>query len=298
MLGKAQVLAAFAMAMLGAAGLANAGPLGPPGLSLAVDPITGDFTSPFATKCGAFSCIAGEGAAVNSLIGQDDPSKKGFQKVPDTAIQHVDWIVVHDGNGNGGYTYYYQLENSSIAALGGHTINTPDDAQPFKGAFIIAGADLDLLKGNPAGAAHADPAGGTVPGQVAGPFANLFPPRTDLTVGPQNGAGKPEFEFAAQKALVGPDSNVIDFNGDLLVTFTKGLSTGRESAIYGAQGTNPVYGPWNTQGAAFTWNSENENPCTGPVGADCEQGLRGPVPGVVTLRAIDRFLIQLPTVER
>jgi len=252
------------------AGVASAGPLGPPLLSLAVD-AAGNFTSPFASTCGGFSCIAGEGAAVNTLIGKDNPTTSIKATVPDTAIQHMDWIVVHDGNANGGYTYYYQLENSSIAALGGSTINTPDDAAPFFDAFILLGVDLD------------DANAATTVGHSVVPFVNLFVPRTTNLVGPQNGAGKPEFEFAVQKALVGPSTNVIDFNGDLLVTFAKGLAVNSESGIYGAQGTRPVYGPWNTQGAAFTWNSENENPCTGPVGTGCEQGLRVPVPGVVVV---------------
>jgi hypothetical protein len=235
------------------AGVASAGPLNP---ALTVN-AAGDFIGPDAATCGAFSCIAGEGAAVNTRISEPG--------VPDTAIQHLDWIVVHDGNTSGGYTYYYQLENSSIAALGGHTVAT-DAPGVFVGAFIHAGVDLDLANAF------------TTVGHTFTNFPNLFPPRATTATGPQNGPLKPEIELA-QLALVGPSTAVVDFNDDLLVTFTTGLGVGRESGMYGAQGVAPVYGAWNTQGASFTWNSENVNPCGGPFGDGCEQGVRVPVPG-------------------
>jgi len=235
-------------------GVASAGPLGP---DLSTN-AAGDFTSPFATTCGGFSCIAGEGAAVNTSIG-DIPG------VPDTAIQHMDWIVVHDGNAFGGYTYYYQIENSSIAALVGSTIATAGGK--FVGAFFGGGLDLDGA--NPSGAAHG-----------VATFANLFAPRSVTTdAGPQNGAGKPELELLPQLPVEDPLVAFVDVNFDLAAAFL-GLEIGEESGVYGAHGTRPVYGPWNTQGASFTWNSEEPNPCLPGGPAACEQGIRVPVPGV------------------
>ena len=141
--------------------------------------MAGDFVSPFASTCLvggiARSCIAGEGAAVNTLIGTPG--------VPDTAIQHLDWIVIHTpGFGAAGigddYLYRYQLENSSIAALGGHTVATPDAGIPFfAGSAFVSAGDLDLanlMTSTP----HASPVGALPPGQAAGPFVNLLAPRT------------------------------------------------------------------------------------------------------------------------
>jgi len=262
---KSILATALVAAMSVYAGIANAGPLAP---DLTVDGLTGDFTASTVT-CGKFSCIAGEGAAVNTSIAAGG--------VADTAIQHVDWIVVHDGNAQGGYTYYFQIENSSVAALGGHTIATPGLGglgSNFLGAFIIGG-DLDA-DGGPTVLGHSDT-------NFANLFSSVVPPGTD----PRNGDDKHEIEMV-QKALVGPDTAVVDFNLDLLTTFTKGLAVGSESNIYGAHGTRLTYGPWNTQGASFMWNSEFTNPCTGPGGAKgggglfptegCEQGVRVPVP--------------------
>jgi hypothetical protein len=228
---------------------------------------SGDFLAGSTCTIGgtAFSCIAGEGAAINTLIG----NVVNGSLVPDTAIQHLDWIVVHDNNANGGYTYYYQLENSSIAALGGQTIATETAVFTTGTGALHAGIDLD------------DDNVVTGSGHNNTNFANLLVPRTSNATPPFNGPGKAEFEFASQLALSGPDTATVDFNGDLLVTFAAGLAVGAESSAYSAQGTAPVYGPWNTQGGQFTWNSDNSNPCTGPVGAGCEQGVRVPVPGAV-----------------
>jgi len=276
---KSMVASAVVAAMSIWAGSASAGPLGPPGLSLAVF-LNGDFVS--GTKCGKFSCIAGEGALVNSLIGKANPLFPGTTGqpaiVPDTAIQHIDWIVVHDGNANGGYTYYYQLENSSIAALGSVTIGTPSAANPFvKGTAGFVATDLDLDNVL------------TTEGHDVAPFANLFVPRTSLLTPPQNGAGKAEFEFSTQLALVGPTSATVDFNGDLLAGFDDGLAVNTESGIFFAQGTLPDYGTAVTSGASFVWSTEEGNPCVGLVtkspnfGPGCEQGIRVPVPGVGTV---------------
>jgi len=255
------ILATAVAGALGMAGVASAGPLNP---SLAVNP-AGDFIN--GTTCGVFSCIAGEGALPNAFTGLQFPGKAAGVTVPDTAVQHVDWIVVHDDNPNGGYTYYYQIENSSIAGLTGATIQNPDLINVFAAGsgFQLLGTDLDDV-------------------HTFGNFANLFVPRTDLTVGPQNGDLKPEFEFKAQGALVGPTTTAVGGTGALNVTFAgSGLLPSSESSVFGAQGTLPDYGTVVTSGGSFIWGTDFPNPCTGPVGADCEQGLRVPVPGVGTV---------------
>jgi len=293
------ILATAVAAALGMAGVASAGPLGPGSgaghLSLAVK-ANGDFASPFAQLCGTFSCIAGEGALVNSIIGKDNPtiantSASPFQAVPDTAIQHLDWIVVHDGNVNGGYTYYYQLENSSIAGLGAITISNPDGAFKFAAGSAGLDATVDIDAAN-----LLTTEGHTFVALLN--FLNLFTARTSNATPPFNGAGKAEFEFATQLALVGPGTASIVLGG-LQATFTDGLSPFSESGIFFAQGTNPDYGTATTQGNNFAWSTENENPCTGPVGdgtpgaktppfkagtpGSCEQPLRVPVPGLGTV---------------
>jgi PEP-CTERM motif len=267
MLMRKKILAAALAGLCLSAGVAFAGPVKP---NLSTN-AAGDFLFG-AAICGGFSCIAGEGAAVNTLIGKDNPTLPGIQIVPDTAIQHVDWIVIHDGGGAGlddDYLYLYQLENGSVAALGGHTVNTPNVVTPFTGAFLGAGVDLDLANAF-SGVGHDDSS-----------FGNLAPEHTDQAcqTTPCNDPGKGEREFLVQLGLIGPSTAVIDFAGDLLITFAAGLGIGAESGIYGARGRAPTYGPWNTQGAAFTWNSENANPCTDGH-TECEQGVRIPVPGV------------------
>ena len=269
---KTILATALAGAFAVAAGVANAGPLNP---SLTING-AGDFISGLAI-CGGHSCIAGEGAAVNSLVGKPSPINGVI--VPDTAIQHMDWIIVHDGNASGGYSYYYQLENSSIAALGSNSIAIPTGGSSFHNAFIHL-VDLDganLFTG--VGHDGVNFANLGIP-RIGTGGAGIVPTCDTIATGPCNGAGKRDFEFKTQKALVGPTTNIVDFAGGLLTTYKSGLGIGIESGIYGAQGTHPIYGPWSTEGRSFTWGSTIGNPCTGGH-LDCEQGVAVPVPSRV-----------------
>ena len=262
---KTLLATAIAGALALSAGVASAGPVHP---SLSIDG-AGNFNGPegHATLCGGFSCIAGEGAAVNTLIGKKSPIAP-FGIVPDTAIQHVDWIVVHVGGVDPlkAYLYVYQLENGSIAALGSQSLAVSSSASFFD-AFIDAGVDLDLANAR------------TTVGHNSANFANLAPVHSNQAcqTTPCNDPGKGEREFAVQKALVGPSTVTVAFDGSLLVTFAAGLGIARESSLYGAFGTAPTYGPWSTQGAAFAWTSTNINPCTSGH-LECEQGVQIPVP--------------------
>ena len=82
---------------------------------------------------GTITSLAGEGAAPNTCIGQPAPCPA----VPNTAVQHMDYIV--NNLGGGLFEYLYQFENSSVATAGQIVINI--------GSFTLIGTlpgDLDI----------------------------------------------------------------------------------------------------------------------------------------------------------
>lgn len=247
--------------------------------------------------------IAGEGAAPNTCIISSSPACLGAPASGNpNAVQHVDWIVVHDGNPNGGFTYYYQLENGSVAPV----ISMAIDSKAFVAAGFILGVDLDdgipvgtvVSPGTPA--ASSPVIAPAVLGHNAGNFANL--------------AGENEIAAAVpgQPALtccVGPGAAVIVAGAHTTFFFPPNgpLNPGNESGVIVGQGPAPVYVQWNTEGVGNTWNSKSAN-CTG-VGtpqANCagagEQGVviaaPGQVPLPATLFLIGTGLVALGTITR
>lgn len=274
-------VAALASA-IGWAGAANAGPLKP---SLDINP-DGTFVGGI-TAANGNSCIAGEGAAPNFQRGE---TVDGVF-IGAGAVQHVDWIVCFDGNANGGYTYYYQLENSSIFFVNAFNIGGANQP-PFGFADGTEGSvdtDLDTDAGSPVGTGHTGTANG-------GAFANLgdetaahspFPAVNETEV---TGGG------AALVCCTNPASVEV---GSLFITFSGAggnegfLAVGGESGVIFVQGTAPVYGNWNTtgagsQGTPVSWGSAMQTQCSAgglaQNGGVCpfsgaELGVQIPVPG-------------------
>jgi hypothetical protein len=251
---------------MGAAGVASAGPLAPP-LPGASAALSGE--------------VAGEGAAPNSCIlgGAACAANPAFRN--EKAVVNLDWIVVNDGNPNGGWSYYYQIENSSVASVTSLVVASGG----FKAAGFIVGVDLDA--GIPAGTGISDPASGTflvspdplptaVSGHNSGNFANL--------------GGVPAEHELATKGLIGPSNVEVVAGGSATeFTFPGDLGIGFESGVIVGQGGRPRYFDYAAIGISLgvvnTWSSTEGN-CTGlgtPL-AGCtaagQQGIRIAAPTV------------------
>lgn len=248
----------FATALAGIlvwAGVASAGPLLPDASTNAA----GDFIGVNANTCGGFSCIAGEGAAPNGAIPPNPP----------TAVQHLDYIVVHDGNVNGGYSYYYQLANTSVATL---TI-LDIVANGFQAAGFIPGVDLGA--GIAAGQA-------VTPGTPASssPVPAAVKPHAFDPTG-VNGFTNLAGVHGDGLPLSGP-SQVTVVLGSEAAQFILGLPPGEASGVIVGQGIKPQIVDWNTASSTGpqTWNSINCNPDQGVVVGNDLLGSCAPNPGV------------------
>lgn len=259
-------LAAFVgcLMLLSIAGVAVAGPLAPP------------LPGPAGAAGGE---VAGEGAAPNACILGTVAGCGGNPAFRNpSAVQHLDWIVVNDGNPNGGFSYYYQLENSSVASVFALTIGSG----AFQAAGFISGIDLD--DGIPAtsvitpGFPPASPLviATAVTAHTAAGFTNLGAPgaiESELV------DGGPIDPFVV--AIVG---------GAHQTTWVTVVAVGDESSVLVGQGGAPAYFHWNTIGSSggtvFTWDSQNGN-CTGVDTPDLgctgagEQGRQVAAPGAV-----------------
>jgi hypothetical protein len=198
------LVAAMALSLVWA-GVASAAPLAPP-----------------LGPCIIAGICAGEGAAPNTAI----------PPFPVTAVQHLDWVAMFDGNPNGGWSYYYQVENSSGATL--TVLNIASTG--FLAAGFIAGGDLDLgiLGGTPITPGLPPVAPPVVP--VGGVPAHTFAFFGNLTLG-----GVPGIDDVADglACCFGPSSTSIVF-GSEFATFLLGLGAGSESGVIVGQGLAPV----------------------------------------------------------
>jgi hypothetical protein len=266
-------VAAALIAVAAWAGPASAGNLLP---DLTTD-ATGAFVTPGFTDGLGRTYVAGEGAAPNTQIGKTiDGVLIGAR-----AIQHVDWIVRHDGAvGPGGiqqYTYFYQLENSSIFDVTTFTIGAPT-FPPIgffagSGAFI-AGADIDALVAA-VGAAH-----------TSGTFANLGPDGPFSTPPAASDdetehksttlAGAGDLVCCQDPQTVFISSLIVNFGPPATVLGTNALlNVGEESSVVFATGTRPTYGNWNTAGVGPSGTPVSWSSIGGTGGFD---GLQIPVP--------------------
>lgn len=221
---KSVLIAAMALSLVWA-GVASAAPLAPP-----------------LGPCIIAGICAGEGAAPNTAG-------------PPPAVQHMDWIAMFDANPNGGWSYYYQVENSSGATL--TVLNIASTG--FLAAGFIAGVDLDLgiLGGTPITPGLPPVAPPVVP--VGGVPAHTFAFFGNLTLG-----GVPGIDDVADglACCVGPSSTTIIL-GSEFATFALGLTPGSESGVIVGQGPAPIYVHWNTSSptpSSITWNSTELNP--------------------------------------
>lgn len=228
-------------------GTATAGPLAP---ALSVDAL-GNFVN--GVMIDGKSYIAGEGAAPNTQIGQ---TIDGVTIGPG-AVLHTDWIVRHEGTGV--YSYFYQLENSSIFDLNAFNVGAP--TFPPSGFFsgsqgFMSGKDLDVTGDLAAGVGH-----------VLAIFANLGDP--SLPHGPFPAVNETE-KTGGGAALAGLQDPLSITVSSLLVSFGGGgasslLNVGEESSIIFVKGTQPNYGNWNAAGVGsagtpVSWGSSAPNP--------------------------------------
>lgn len=259
---KRWMVAGALMAVAVWSGAAVAGPLAP---SLATD-AAGDFISGVTGSDGK-SYIAGEGSAPNQQIGETvDGTFIGAG-----AVQHVDWVIRHDGGNL--YTYFYQIENSSIFNLNSMTIGAPSSPPQGSGFLVgtegvLAGDDLDAPLGGSAlalaGISH-----------TLAVFANLGDPTLAHSPFPAVNETEKTSGGIALSGIQNPASVVIS---SLLVGFGVSgggalslLNVGEESAIIFVQGTRPTYRNWNTSGVGGSatpvqWASTADNPLGGEVG--------------------------------
>jgi hypothetical protein len=243
------------------AGVASAGPLAPDLTTNAA----GDFVAGVACAIpgASGSCVAGEGAAPNTLI--DVPGSG----IPTTAVQHMDWIVVHDGNVNGGYTYYYQLESTSVSSLASVTILSSRFA-PGTATFLSL-LDLDTEPGFIHDSTHFPNLGapGLVEHETNPNFGNIpnlcCADPVSVNQGQNNVTYNFNPELGTGAAPCGPGSGA----GGVGVAQT----CENESSILKVQGIAPVYANWHVQDG-FTWDS------THPSSDPNNQPVLIPVPGV------------------
>lgn len=238
--------------------------------------------------------VAGEGAAPNN----DIPGN-----FPNTAVQHLDWIVFEDatqGTTNpflGGFIYFYQIENSSVADLTNLIIASPN----FTAAGVLVGSgggvaggapDLDEVGDLAALIGTSMTANLKGPGSVAYTFGAYLAGKahdqaiyTDLAVEDAPGG---EHEAGSSDCCVGPDSGDAGVSNASAAWTDLNLAPGQESGLLVGFGPRPGYFQWSTSGSCDppcgisgsitvpSWSSQADNPggeAGRPIAAP-----RGPVP--------------------
>lgn len=272
---RKSILATALAGVLVWAGAASAGPLAPDLSVSGANGTGGAFIGASAQDCGGYSCIAGEGAAPNFQRGL---AVDGVFIGPG-AVQHVDWIVIFDpdgdlvaASGGGGatyqddYLYLYQLENSSVFDLTTLVVGAPSNPPNnfgFKDGTegFLSGDDLDVDADTPGGEGHTGPG-------VAGNFANL---------GDETAAHSP-FPAVNETEKTGAGAALVCCEDPTAVAVTSLvanfliLNVTEESSIMFVRGTRPTYGNWVTTGVGasgtpVSWGSSNQLICN--TGGDC-----------------------------